>query len=158
MRYRDRITAADLVLVSFPKSGRTWIRWFLQTYYQLVADVPFDLANPLLPAGRDLPPMAFTEDYFDVYADEPGRPYILFRKERLVDAQIILEQAVKLDPQSANAHNQLGLILAAQRQENKAREMFRKALAIDPDHKAAKENLDTLDEGFDFIGPWTKKK
>jgi Flp pilus assembly protein TadD len=84
--------------------------------------------------------------------------YILFRQERLVDAQLVLEQAAKLAPSSASVFNQLGLVLAAQRQDNKAREMFQKALELDPDHKAARENLDTLDDGFDFIGPWSKKR
>jgi Tfp pilus assembly protein PilF len=84
--------------------------------------------------------------------------YILFRKQRLVDAEMILRRAVKVAPESAAAHNQLGLVLAAQKQDEAAKEEFRKSLEIDPDNKAAQENLKTMREGFDFNGPWDKKR
>jgi Tfp pilus assembly protein PilF len=83
--------------------------------------------------------------------------YVLFRLKRLVDAEAILRRAVELDPKSADAFNQLGLVMAAQERGPEAKENFRKALDLNPKHRAAKENLDAMDEGFDFTGPWDEK-
>ncbi len=82
--------------------------------------------------------------------------YILYRKKRLVDAEMVLRRALEIDPESADAHNQLGLVLVAQKREPQAAQAFRKALKIDPGHRAARENLGAMDEGFDFTGPWDK--
>ncbi len=80
--------------------------------------------------------------------------YILFRKKRLVDAEMVLRRALETAPKNANALNQLGLILAAQKREPQATECFRKALNSNPNHRAARENLEAMDRGLDFIGPW----
>jgi len=80
--------------------------------------------------------------------------YILYRHKRLADAEMVLKAALERDPKSADAHNQLGLVYAAQKRNAPARDEFRKALEIDPDHHAAQENLQAIDEGFDFSGPW----
>jgi Flp pilus assembly protein TadD len=83
--------------------------------------------------------------------------YILFRQQRFADAELILVRALEVDPGSADAHNQFGLILAAQKRDQEASERFRKALELRPDHMAAKENLAAMEDGFDFTGPWDKK-
>ncbi|MCP4675005.1 MAG: tetratricopeptide repeat protein [Deltaproteobacteria bacterium] len=84
--------------------------------------------------------------------------YILYRKKRLVDAEMVLRRALEVDSKSADAYNQLGLVLAAQKREPQAADAFRKALKLNPDHRAARENLGAMDEGFDFTGPWDKKE
>ena len=83
--------------------------------------------------------------------------YILFRKKRLVDAEMVLNRAIGIDSNNADAFNQLGLVLAAQRRNSPAMESFRKALKLNPSHRAARENLNALDQGFDFTGPWDNK-
>ncbi len=83
--------------------------------------------------------------------------YVLFRLKRFVDAEMILNRAKDVDPTSANVFNQLGLVFAAQKKNAEATEAFRKALELQPDHMAAKENLDAMDQGFDFKGPWDKQ-
>lgn len=72
--------------------------------------------------------------------------YILYKQGRLVDAEMILNRAAATEPQNANIFNQLGVILAAQKRIVKAKEQFRKALELNPRHRAAKENLDALDQ------------
>jgi len=79
-----------------------------------------------------------------------GRP----AKKRLPDAEMVLKTALDKDPDNADAHNQLGLVLAAQKRNSSARDEFLKALKINPDHRAARENLRAMDDGFDFTGPW----
>lgn len=82
--------------------------------------------------------------------------YILFRKKRVVDAEIILRRAINLDPNNADAHNQLGLVLVALKREPQGIECFEKALELNPHHRAAKENLAAMKQGFDFTGPWDR--
>ncbi|MDJ0762204.1 MAG: tetratricopeptide repeat protein [Myxococcota bacterium] len=71
--------------------------------------------------------------------------YILYRKDRLVDAEMILERAIESDPESADAHNQIGIVYAAQNRNIRAADSFRKALRLRPDHRAAKENLEAVE-------------
>jgi Tfp pilus assembly protein PilF len=83
--------------------------------------------------------------------------YILTRLNRIEDARIILERAVKKEPENANAHNMLGYVYAAQKKDDLATDCFKKALEIDPDHAGAKENLKAMGQPFDMEGPWNKK-
>jgi len=84
--------------------------------------------------------------------------YILARQKRYRDAEIILKRAIKLDPKSADAFNQLGLVYAAEGRQLDASINFKKALDIKPTHTGARENINAVEEGFDFEGPWGKSK
>ncbi|HVQ78209.1 MAG TPA: sulfotransferase domain-containing protein, partial [Candidatus Binatia bacterium] len=54
---------ADTFIVSFPKSGRTWLRVFLHAYMAAVDRRPFSLDDPSAP-GR-FPRVLFTHDRFE---------------------------------------------------------------------------------------------
>ena len=69
-------------------------------------------------------------------AIEQGR-----RAATLPEARAAYEQAVRLDPQSADAWNALGLALGTGGDRAAADEAFRRALALDPHHYAARQNL-----------------
>ena len=87
-RTRQLIQNSDVVHVSFPKSGKTWVRWFLQAYYEAADGVPFELGSSRI-AGRSLPSVVFTEDFFNVYADVPVEPRVLFQ-DLLDDKRVIV--------------------------------------------------------------------
>ena len=69
-------------------------------------------------------------------AIEQGR-----RAATLPEARAAYEQAVRLDPQSADAWNALGLARNAAADRAGADDAFRRALTLDPHHYAARENL-----------------
>lgn len=77
---------ADVLFLSFPKSGRTWIRFFIAKYIELNFNLEFNLE---LPHQNKLPNLFFTHNYFDIYQGHPGIPEILFR-ELLEQKKIIL--------------------------------------------------------------------
>jgi hypothetical protein len=63
------------------------------------------------------------------------------RAATLPEARAAYERAVRLDPQSADAWNALGLALGTSGDRAAADEAFRRALALDPHHYAARQNL-----------------
>ena len=75
----------DYSIVSFPKSGRTWIRYFLGKYLELQHDLPLDLEfmpqSYWIKERRDLkfPNIHFTHDWFDLNHSTEDEPEILFR-------------------------------------------------------------------------------
>ena len=58
------------------------------------------------------------------------------------EAMTYLEQAVELEPGSAEAHNSLGAVLGTMGRLEEAIVHFRQALAIDSSHTGARQNLD----------------
>jgi tetratricopeptide (TPR) repeat protein len=61
-----------------------------------------------------------------------------------VEAEKLLRQATEADPKSADAANQLGLVLAGQGRAGEAKECFQRAISIDPEHSGAINNLGVL--------------
>ena len=55
---------------------------------------------------------------------------------------IRLSEAIKLKPDYADAHNNLGLAYHRKGEYDKAIASYNQALAIDPNYKKAKENLE----------------
>lgn len=55
-----------------------------------------------------------------------------------------LEKVLKINPKNAEAYYNLGLIYENRTQGDKARDMYERALDIDPDYKLAKEHLNRL--------------
>ncbi len=66
--------------------------------------------------------------------------------KRLDQAQAIFEFAVKEHPRKARGHVGLGLVRRDQERLEEARELFRKALELDPEDSLARRLLDRLDE------------
>jgi len=63
------------------------------------------------------------------------------RAETLPEARAAYEQAVRLDPQSADAWNALGMARGAAGDRAGAQDAYRRALSLDPQHYAARQNL-----------------
>jgi len=61
-----------------------------------------------------------------------------------VEAEKLLRQAMEADPKSADAANQLGLVLAGQGHAGEAKEWFERAISIDREHAGAINNLGVL--------------
>ncbi|MCK4791372.1 MAG: DUF616 domain-containing protein, partial [Desulfobacteraceae bacterium] len=65
---------AEVVFLSFPKAGRTWVRCFLATYLERQFGIPFNLE---FPGTGNTPRIAFKHDHAQLYQDCPGEPRIL---------------------------------------------------------------------------------
>jgi len=72
---------------------------------------------------------------------------LFFAAGRLAEALSHLETAVRLAPDSAIAHSDLGGALAQAGKRDEALAHLRRALELDPDNAAAKENLARLGRG-----------
>src|ERR1700752_4175710 len=57
-----------------------------------------------------------------------------FQRGSLADARKLLTQAIKIAPQSAAAHSNLGMVLATLNRRPEAMASFDRALALDPDN------------------------
>lgn len=78
---------AQYTIVSFPKSGRTWLRYYLGTWLNLEYNAGVDLEfmpQPYWTAERhavDFPHIHFTHDYFDLHQDDDDtNPTILYKQ------------------------------------------------------------------------------
>ncbi len=77
-RLERRTRDADVVVLSVPKSGRTWLRYFLAQYRFHRDGRPLSLDFP--PAERS-PGVLFTHNYFDLFQDCRGEPRLLFAED-----------------------------------------------------------------------------
>lgn len=79
-RRRRRMAEAETVVLSFPKSGRTWLRYFLAQYLAEARGVPFKLRS-----HRSLASLAFSHAR---HMQHPGRPFrrhlAVVRRRRVV--------------------------------------------------------------------------
>jgi tetratricopeptide (TPR) repeat protein len=55
-----------------------------------------------------------------------------FQQDRLEKAERMFQRALALDPRAKEAYNNLGAIYAGRREHERAKEMYRKALEVDP--------------------------
>ena len=60
---------------------------------------------------------------------------------RLAEAQAAYEQALAINPDHAEAHNNLGVVLKAQGRLDAAAEAYRRAIVLKPTHAEAQNNL-----------------
>ncbi len=73
---------------------------------------------------------------------ELGKFYFLNQK---YDAAIRdFEKALKIDPNNPEIYYNLGIVYEAKNMNEKAGEMYRRALELNPDYTFAKEHLDKL--------------
>jgi len=68
----------------------------------------------------------------------------LLNTGEVAEAIVVLGQALALNEENADLLNSLGMAFAAMKKPQKAAEQFRKALALEPGHGAARRNLDKL--------------
>jgi protein O-mannosyl-transferase len=77
--------------------------------------------------------------------------WALFRRGRLDEAIAQCREALRLDPNIAETHNNLGQALALQGRRDEAIVEYREALRLDPHHDEARRLLDealgTLPQG-----------
>lgn len=65
----------------------------------------------------------------------------LFQSGRYDEAEVLLQDVVKHDPPYANVYNMLGFIYSQRNSSEKAVELFRQALSINPGYTEARLNL-----------------
>ena len=65
---------------------------------------------------------------------------VLLKAERNSEAEILFQKALKVG-ESEVLYNNLGTIFFRRKDYRKAKELFRKALDINPDYKVARENI-----------------
>lgn len=78
-RRRRRMAEADTVVLSFPKSGRTWLRYFLSQYLAETRAVPFRLR-----LHRSLASLAFSHARHMQYPGRPFRRHLAVARRRRV--------------------------------------------------------------------------
>jgi hypothetical protein len=82
---RSRIKRAETVLLSFPKAGRSWLRYFLAAY---VANRTMQPLSLNLADGSELPPLEVTHDHIEVFQNAPARARLinedLLKRRRVV--------------------------------------------------------------------------
>ncbi len=67
-----------------------------------------------------------------------------FINQKLGEAIKVLKKAIGLDPKSAKAHYNLGIVYEAKNQKEEAKAMFEKTLQLDPGFPGAQQHLDRL--------------
>lgn len=83
-RYRDELAemkTSDILFLSIPKSGRTWIRFFLQEYILAATGKSVDSKPRGIPRTECTRAMLFTHGYFAAFEGLPGSPTRLFEDE-----------------------------------------------------------------------------
>ena len=81
-RYRE-LQDCDYLFLSFPKSGRTWVRYFLARYIEISFDTMFSLEfthHRSWDKKRSIirtPTINFSHNFFDFFQDYPVAPFVL---------------------------------------------------------------------------------
>ncbi|OGW63606.1 MAG: hypothetical protein A2V83_09610 [Nitrospirae bacterium RBG_16_64_22] len=73
---------------------------------------------------------------------EMGEFYYL--NQKYAEAIKVLQKALSLDPRCVKAYYTLGVIHESKNEPDRAREMYEKALSIQPDFKPARDHFDRL--------------
>jgi hypothetical protein len=89
-KVRSLVERSDCVFASFPKSGRTWVRFVLQHYANVRHGAEFDIRPRSVDGLSGFRSIVFTEDYFDFAFDTPGEPFIVFEQEMRKRGLIVL--------------------------------------------------------------------
>ncbi|WP_421998991.1 sulfotransferase domain-containing protein [Reyranella sp.] len=76
--YLDEISRSDMVFLSIMCAGRTWIRFFLQTYLERATGEALSLVPRSIPRTSVSPSLCFTHDFFDLFETLPAEPAIVF--------------------------------------------------------------------------------
>jgi hypothetical protein len=85
-----RYSRADAIVVSIPKSGRTWLRVFLYSYFCRSVNREFTISNRKL-AGLGIPKIEFTHDIW-------GRLVVLNWKYRILGKETIPARESRTKP------------------------------------------------------------
>lgn len=72
----SRYSSSDFIFLSFPKSGRTWIRYFIAKYIELEFQKEFTLEIEEI---NNIPRIIFTHNYFDNKQDIEEEPEIILQ-------------------------------------------------------------------------------
>ena len=121
------LSGGDALVISIPKSGRTWVRAFLSAYYCALYEKPFTL-DPSKALDARIPRIIYTHDLFEhrtkgrwwdklrgkylVPADELRRAKVLFLVRDPRDA--FVSHYVQLSRPSADAPEQLKRMTASE--------------------------------------------
>ena len=126
----------EAAVAEFDRRGKTEIRPNVDFYsapvYHMMG-IPRDLFTPVFAISRTA---GWTSHIIE---------------EKFAEAQVHLEQAVRLDPNHAEARSNLGAAYAGQGRLLEAVAQFEAALSIDPEDPEARENLKRVKAALEGI-------
>jgi hypothetical protein len=125
-----QLSGGDAILVSIPKSGRTWVRTFLCAYYCEKLGQPFSLEPEQY---QGVPRLIYTHDLFEQRTkadrwDQLRGKYLIPRRERIGRPIILLAR----DPRDAFVSLYLQLTRRTKETPNELKQMSASELLRDP--------------------------
>lgn len=91
-----RLDSSDCIVLSFPKSGRTWLRYFLALYISKVYKTDIDTE---LKGKSKSPIISFSHNYFDTFQDDIKNNIYITEKKILDKKKLIFLVRHPLDTQ-----------------------------------------------------------
>jgi hypothetical protein len=124
------LSGGDAILVSIPKSGRTWVRTFLCAYFCEKLDKPFSLEPEQY---QSVPRIIYTHDLFEQRTkadrwDQLRGKYLIPRRERTGRSIILLAR----DPRDAFVSLYIQLTRRTRETPNELKQMSASELLRDP--------------------------
>ncbi|WP_435020664.1 response regulator [Tundrisphaera sp. TA3] len=102
------------------------------------------------PAAAEPEPTPAFVSPFAVSAATLSKAKRALNRRQFAQAEAILGQALKLDPNSAEAHNLMGVLYELRNEHDASYRAYCAALKADPDHEAAQQNMRRYYERFTF--------
>ena len=93
--YRSELSSADAVFLSIFCAGRTWVRFFLQTYLAAATGRDFSLVPRSIPRTDVFPSLCFTHDFLDLFETIPAEPWIVFEALLLTKPLILMTRDLR---------------------------------------------------------------
>jgi tetratricopeptide (TPR) repeat protein len=128
-------------------SNAAWGEYLLRratTFDPANPDVLYELGTRLHTLGRSSDALEFLQRYHELVPDEAEGPAAIGRTlvgaRRFADAEVALREALRIG-ESADAHYNLGIALTQLGQPKLAMSEYERALAQDPNHLQASNNL-----------------
>lgn len=96
-RRLNQMKQCDFVFLSYPNSGRTWVRYFLSKYFEKKYSVEISIEFVPKWNPKEVPSIDFTHNFFDYFQHYNNDPYILDAK--ILDKKPII--TMTRDPRDA---------------------------------------------------------
>lgn len=97
-RYKEylvQLETADTVFLSIMCSGRTWVRYFLQTYIGSATGESISLAPQAIPATSISPSVLFMHDFLGMFETIAAEPFVAYPEQLNAKPLILLVRDVR---------------------------------------------------------------